>query len=71
MVMLKLPTMSLQINDFEIDLNQFDDTTVIQNGTVIAAQQTEIGGLSGSFERLDATVTLLACKKTKIIFPSL
>ena len=43
-----------KLTDFEIDLNQFDDTTVIQNGTVIAAQQTEIGGLSGSFERLDA-----------------
>ena len=43
-----------KLTDFEIDLNQFDDTTVIQNGTLIAAQQTEIGGLSGSFERLDA-----------------
>ena len=43
-----------KLTNFEIDLNQFDDTAVIQNGTVIAAQQTEIGGLSGSFERLDA-----------------
>ena len=44
-----------KLNDFEINLNQFDDTTIIQNGTLIAAQQTETGGLSGSFERLDAS----------------
>ncbi len=42
-----------KLSNFQINLNEFDDTTVIQDGTIIAAQQTVTGGLSGSFERLD------------------